>query len=198
MILGGDEDDRGLEQKDEFEIGRRDIHRTEHEVHLVSAKPAQPLVPRADPHVHRGTRIPVPESLEVSRDDAGGGGPSGRDPELARDHSPVPLGEGVGQAVHPRDHRHRHPVEPATVRREGNAGTVSLEEGDRELVLEPAHELGNGGLAQEGVLRRPGDAPKPRRMTERAKLLQPVAPGVGGSVYRHDVSICLRWLLFLL
>ena len=196
VVLGSDEHAARCEHEDELEIRRRDIHRTEDEVHLVGAKPLQPLATRSRPHVHPGAGVPVPEPLEVLGHHVGGGGPPGRNPELLRDLSPILLSEGVGKAVHARHYRHGHPEEPVADRGKGNARTLPLEEGHSEIVLQRAHQLGDGRLAQEDVLGRPRDALESGRVTESAELLQPVAPGEGRSVFWHDGNDLLQEQIF--
>ena len=75
----------------------------------------------------------------------------------------------------------------------GNARTLPLEEGHSELVLERAHQLRDGRLAEEDVLGRPRDALQPGRVTEGAELLQPVASDGGRPAFQVGSNGLLRW-----
>ena len=109
----------------------------------------------------------------------------GRNPELPRKLAPVPLGERVGQPVHPHHDRHRRLVEPAPGGGEGDARPAAFKKGDEELFLERPNLLGNGRLAREEVLGRPSDAPQAGRMAERPELFQAISLGATRLLCSH-------------
>ena len=65
-------------------------------------------------------------------------------------------------------------VEALAGRREGDARAASLEQFDRELLLQRSHQARHGRLAQAHVLGRPADALKARRRAERPELLESI------------------------
>ena len=176
MILGGDEHGLGREHRVEVDIRGRDAHCGDDDVEFVVAKPLDPLLPGTRRNLDSGAGVLSSKPLQVLGQQVRCGGLAGSDLERVPDIAIVFLGKGVGEAVHALHQRHGAFVEILAELRQVDAGPVAPEQLHPEFFLKGAHLDRDRRLARPDPFCRAGNVPESRRVAERAKLLEPIAP----------------------
>ena len=194
VILGGDQHRFGCEHRVEVDIRGRDVFRGDDEIEFVVPEPPHPLLPGTRPNLDSGAGASGSKPCQVLGQQVRRGGLAGSNPEHVSDGAMVFLGKGVGEEIDTVYQRHGALVENPAELRQVDAGSMALEQPYPELFLQCTHQGRDRRLARQHAFRRARDVSEPRRVTERAKLLQPVAlvstPEAMLPVAEHIEMLC--------